>query len=139
MITTNVYIDWTPFKNYIIATLVPFKMIESDTAYDLLLSDEALTASCRIVKDGGADQTDFETNYKSRANADYPEYSTVLNITQTTNTAANNTVFAMRNAVGSNRTVVIKKIFLNMSFDQGTPLTGPASLRYYLCGFANAT
>ncbi len=38
------------------------------TSYLIWTSHDLFTVSCNILKDGGADQTDFETNYKPTAN-----------------------------------------------------------------------
>lgn len=134
----SIVIDWTGFKAYIDANLVPFKYISSSVNYQLYLSDGALIASCLILKDGGSDQTDFEANYLSRGNNGPAYYSTYFNIRQTAGTAANSTVFSMRNNASSTRIVLIEKMSLVMGFDTGTPIVRSLQ-RYYLSGFSAAT
>lgn len=65
-------------------------------------------------------------------------YSLPVNIRQSTTTAANTTVWAMRNASGSPKQVVIEKIQLSMAFDAGTPL-GRSLQRYEVRRFNTAT
>lgn len=65
-------------------------------------------------------------------------YSLPVNIRQTAATAANATVFAMRNAAASTKTVYIEDIELLMAFDVGTPLTRSLQ-RYDLVRFSAAT
>lgn len=65
-------------------------------------------------------------------------YSAPVQIRQSATTAANGTVFSMRNAAASTRTVYIERINLSMFFDTGTPL-GRSLQRYSLCRFSAAT
>lgn len=65
-------------------------------------------------------------------------YSAPVNIRQTTTTAANATVWAMRNAAASTKTVYIERIQLLMAFDTATPL-GRSLQRYDLVRFTTAT
>jgi hypothetical protein len=65
-------------------------------------------------------------------------YSAPINIRQTAATAANSTVWAMRNAAASTRTVIIEKIELMMAFDSATPATR-STQRYDLIRFSTAT
>lgn len=65
-------------------------------------------------------------------------YSAPVSIRQTAASAANSTVWAMRNAAASTKTVVIERIYLLISFDAGTPITRSFQ-RYDLVRFSAAT
>lgn len=65
-------------------------------------------------------------------------YSAAVNIRQTAVTAANATVWTMRNPAGSAKTVYIESIGLNATFDSGTPVVR-TTLRYQLGRFSAAT
>lgn len=71
-----------------------------------------------------------------RSPANY--YSVPVQILQSAATAANATVFSMRNAAASTRTVYIERILLNGTFGVATPLAR-ALLRYGLCRYSTAT
>lgn len=134
----SIPLDWSAFKTYVDSNLVLFKSIEDSRSYQLFMADGALVASCLIFKDGGADQLEFEASYKSRANKGFFYYATPVNIRQTSTTAANATVWAMRNAANSTKSIIIEKIILMMSFDAGTPI-GRSLQRYNIMGFNGAT
>ena len=65
-------------------------------------------------------------------------YSLNVNIRQSAATAANTTVWAMRNDAASVKQIMIEQILLNMSFDAGTPL-GRSLQRYEIRRFNTAT
>lgn len=65
-------------------------------------------------------------------------YATKVNIRQSAATAAGVTVWSMRNATGSTKTVTIININLIINFDGTTPLA-PATLRYDIRRFDTAT
>lgn len=65
-------------------------------------------------------------------------YSAPVNIRQTAATAANSTVWTMRNAAASTKTVYIERITLLMAFDTATPITRSLQ-RYDLVRFSAAT
>lgn len=65
-------------------------------------------------------------------------YSTPVNVRQTAATAANATVWSLRNPAASTKTVYIERIYLMMDFDSGTPL-GRTLQRYDLERFTTAT
>ena len=65
-------------------------------------------------------------------------YSAPVNIRQTAATAANATVWSMRNAVGSPVVIFIERIYLMMAFDSGTPITR-STQTYDLIRFSTAT
>lgn len=134
----NIILDWSDFKAYLANNLVKFKQVTRNNTYYLYMSDGALTAQCTIPKNNESDQQDYEATYQSRANKEFASYSVAINIRQTASTAANATVFAMRNDAASTRKIKIEDIILNMSFDSGTPL-GRSLQRYNLVGFNGAT
>ena len=66
-------------------------------------------------------------------------YSLPVNVRQgSTGTAANSTIWSMRNDPTSTKTIVIEEVSLNMSFDMGTPL-GRSLQRYDFIRFSAAT
>ncbi len=65
-------------------------------------------------------------------------YSAPVNIRQTAATAANSTVWAIRNAVASTLSVYVETIYLLMSFDTATPITRSLQ-RYQIQRFSTAT
>lgn len=65
-------------------------------------------------------------------------YSAPVAIDQTAATAANATVWSMRNPSASTRTVYIERIYLNTTYDDATPVTRQ-TVRYNLCRFSTAT
>lgn len=65
-------------------------------------------------------------------------YSAPVNIRQTAATAANATVWSMRNAAASTKTIYIERIMLMTAFDAATPITR-ALQRYDVVRFTTAT
>lgn len=65
-------------------------------------------------------------------------YSVPVAIRQSAATAANATIWTMRNAAASTKTVIIERIYLMISFDAGTPITRSFQ-RYDLERFSAAT
>lgn len=68
----------------------------------------------------------------------YYNYSAPINVRQSTTSAANTTIWAMRNDLNSTKTIYIDHIEINMSFDAGTPL-GRSLQRYDFVRFSSAT
>lgn len=66
------------------------------------------------------------------------KYAVPISLRQTATTAANATVFAMRNPAASAKTIYIEEFSLNISFDAATPL-GRQTLGYDFCRFSAAT
>jgi len=60
----NINLDWADFK-LIVSNKAALRYVDRDTFYRLKFAD----FECAVMKDAGADQTDFETNYKPLANA----------------------------------------------------------------------
>lgn len=62
--------EWSSFKTLCNNKLLLMQMDESPARYALYAMDGALKYYCSIAKEtpASADQTDFETNYKSKAN-----------------------------------------------------------------------
>jgi len=58
--------DWTNFKLWINGTnsYLPYTWAEDNVAYFIVAVDQSVYRTVGINKDGGADQTDFETNWK---------------------------------------------------------------------------
>ena len=65
-------------------------------------------------------------------------YTAPINIRQSDTSAANSTVWAMRNDSGSTKTIFIEYIKLNLSFDAVTPVTRSLQ-RYDFVRFTTAT
>lgn len=65
MIKTN----WTELKNFSNSTKSPIQYLEESGRYYIRTKNDFFELECIIHKNGQADQTDFETNYKSLANA----------------------------------------------------------------------
>lgn len=65
-------LEWTSFKNFIIAKNLSIQWAEDETFYYLSAVETAELFTCRISKTLTGDstnKTDFETNYKSNGNA----------------------------------------------------------------------
>lgn len=62
--------SYTQLKNYLNTTNSNFNYLESDTAYDIFLIDGNFKLNCLLRKSNPANvnQTDFEINYKNKAN-----------------------------------------------------------------------
>lgn len=61
------YLQWSSFK-LIVVNKGKLRYRDADLYYSLSYTDSAGGFECSVMKDGGADQTDFETNFKSLAN-----------------------------------------------------------------------
>lgn len=64
----SIQISWTQFKAEAAARLLPMQYVETSEFYYLCCFDGLLELTCRLTKDAGADQTDFEGNFKAAAN-----------------------------------------------------------------------
>jgi hypothetical protein len=63
-------LTWTDYKALIATKKLLIQYSENQNAYDLFAPEgQMFLWSYSIAKDGGADQTDFETNFKPTANA----------------------------------------------------------------------
>jgi hypothetical protein len=61
-------LGWSDFKSQVLDTNNwPFIYFEVSERYFLFAKQVDFTVTCLIEKDSGADQTDFETNYKAKA------------------------------------------------------------------------
>lgn len=60
--------DWTAFKALAASKQLGLNCDESASAYTILINEGVLVWSIILVKDGGSDVTDFETNYKALCN-----------------------------------------------------------------------
>lgn len=66
-------------------------------------------------------------------------YSAMVNITQSESTSSGTAVWTLLNPGASPLNLMIQRIFLTMSFDASTPLTGINLQRYQLCRFTGTT
>jgi hypothetical protein len=62
-------VSYTQWKNLLSANNLNAQYTESPSSYNLFAIEYNISWETRIVKNGGSDQVDFETNYKSTANA----------------------------------------------------------------------
>lgn len=60
--------SWTDFKSLAINKQLGLHHIEFDNSYEVLINEGVLIWVASILKDGGADVTDFENNYKPLSN-----------------------------------------------------------------------
>lgn len=113
MAATPVEYSWTIFKAFITAKSLGIQYIGTSDTYFLWASDTVISISCRIIKDGGSDQTDFEANYQSGANPTIPAAATLAAQTQpginigtiTANAGTGN--FTVTQATASNLNAII--------------------------------
>jgi hypothetical protein len=61
-------LTWTEFEDFLSSNSVKASYLEFSDKYYLRATNEAFTVGCIIAKDSGADQIDFETNYKDLIN-----------------------------------------------------------------------
>lgn len=61
-------LNWTNFKTLCNSRSLRIQYIELDSYYTLRAFDQWFHLGCHLLKDGGADVIDFETNFKSTAN-----------------------------------------------------------------------
>lgn len=71
------YLEYLAFKDFVIAAKLQLLYSEDASAYTVIAVSASLSILCKIPKDGGANQTDFETNFKPLANVPLaPEVTT---------------------------------------------------------------
>lgn len=70
---------WSTFKVFINDRALSIQYADDGQTYYLWATDGVLLLQCRIVQDGGSDQTDFETNYEPAANSIVSEVATSAN------------------------------------------------------------
>jgi hypothetical protein len=61
-------ISYSQWKSIISANDLTVQYIENPDSYDIFSIEYHISWETRVLKDGGANQTDFETNYKPTAN-----------------------------------------------------------------------
>lgn len=61
-------LDWTTMKSFINTGQVFFKFVEDSSKIEIYGYDKEFRVITSIPKDGGADQTDFDNNFRSKAN-----------------------------------------------------------------------
>lgn len=69
-------VDWDVFKEFIDTKSLYIQYIDEGTVYFLWTTDSVMTIQARVIKDGGAEQIDFEDNYKTAANTHYSPWDT---------------------------------------------------------------
>lgn len=71
-----VQFTWDIFKSIVDSKLLKIQYSEDTDFYYVWTTDTVLNVLCKIAKDGGSDQTDFETNYQPTANIGYDALKT---------------------------------------------------------------
>lgn len=61
-------VSWSVFIEFVVGRGLLIQYVDDGTTYYLWATDGVIVAQCRIPQNGDADQTDFETNYKSSSN-----------------------------------------------------------------------
>lgn len=64
-------LSWSIFKKFVDSKNLKVQYVEDDELYFVWTSDTTLVVTCRILKDNGSDQSEFESNYKNDANDGY--------------------------------------------------------------------
>lgn len=59
-------VSWTIFKTFIQDKQVSTQHVDLGDSYWVMATDGNFTLNCLLMKDSGADQTDFETNFKTK-------------------------------------------------------------------------
>lgn len=72
---------WADFKTLVVNKNLLIQYVSRDNVYDIYGADGPFLWHVIIVKDGGSDQVDFETNYKSTSNLPL-EYRSVDGLTK---------------------------------------------------------
>jgi hypothetical protein len=65
---SSISIDWATLKTFITTYSLSLQWVDLGTVYYLRAYQDNFDVECSLPKDGGANQTDFETNYKSKGN-----------------------------------------------------------------------
>lgn len=60
----QISLPWTKFKDEVNTRDVPINYYDSSDYYYMFCFDGSLELTCKLMKDSGDDQIDFETNYK---------------------------------------------------------------------------
>lgn len=104
------------------------EMAKADDGIFYDLTSSVITGTANTKRSLDVTQVPTAVNY----------FSTPVQIRQTAATAANATVFSMRNAAAATKTVFVERIYLQTSFDAGTPI-GRSLQRYTIGRFSTAT
>jgi hypothetical protein len=62
-------VGWADFKSICASRAIGMQYVELETSYHLWAFDGPFEVSCHLEKDSGADQAEFEADYKAGANA----------------------------------------------------------------------
>ena len=69
----NIDVSWTELKNFIDNRSLSCQYLDIGGKYYITAIDGLYALSCEMLKDGGSDQTDFDTNYKSEGNKSFTD------------------------------------------------------------------
>jgi len=69
--------NWTDLKDLVDNRSLRYQYVESDNLYEIFCIEKSITWHSSIVKDGNADQTDWENNYKANGNKKIIESNTL--------------------------------------------------------------
>jgi len=61
-------VSWGVLKNFVTPKQISIQYLDLVDAYELRAYDGVFELACNLPKDGGAEQTDFETNFKAKGN-----------------------------------------------------------------------
>lgn len=62
------WLDWTTLKSYVSIGNINLRYFEDTRKYEIHAADSFFHLAANVFKNGGPDQTDFETNFKSTSN-----------------------------------------------------------------------
>lgn len=63
-----VVFDWTEFEAKVNTLNASIQFSENSKSYALWVTENGTTYKCKVIKDGGSNVVDFETNYKANGN-----------------------------------------------------------------------
>ena len=69
--------NWGTLKGFVTTYALSIQWVDLGTLYYLKAFQNSFEVECYLVKDGGSDQTDFETNYKTTGNIISPATTNV--------------------------------------------------------------
>lgn len=64
----TIELSWSDFKQTLDNQALNFQYFDFNNTYHIYTSNGPVTVLCKIYKDSGTDQTDFEDNYKANGN-----------------------------------------------------------------------
>lgn len=66
-------VKWSDFKSFVNSRILSIQWLDIDGNYYIYATDDSFELECVLPQDGGSDQSDFETNYKSKGNLVTPK------------------------------------------------------------------